>query len=107
MMMEIYFDEEKCKEHNYDINERYQIIDNFFEDNHVKKIDKGVYLGTKEDFVTFSKANINLPRTKWFRQIIDKMYWRVEGLSPLYREDCMQSYYNSISKCGLLNEDTM
>ena len=37
MMMEIYFDEEKCKEHNYDINERYQIIDKFFEDNHVKK----------------------------------------------------------------------
>ena len=52
-MMEIYFDEEKCKEHNYDINERYQIIDKFFEDNHVKKIDKGVYLGTKDDFVTF------------------------------------------------------
>ena len=51
MMMEIYFDEEKCKEHNYNINERYQII--------------------------------------------DKMYWRVEGLSPLYREDCMQAYYNS------------
>ena len=66
-----------------------------------------MYLGTKEDFVTFSKANINLPRTKWFRQIIDKMYWRVEGLSTAYREDCMQSYYNSISKCGLLNEDTM
>ena len=37
MMMEIYFDEEKCKEYNYDINERYQIIDKFFEDNHVKK----------------------------------------------------------------------
>lgn len=37
MMMEIYFDEEKCKEHNYDINERYQIIDKFFEDNHIKK----------------------------------------------------------------------
>ena len=53
MMMEIYFDEEKCKEYNYDINERYQIIDKFFEDNHVKKIDEGVYLGTKEDFVTF------------------------------------------------------
>ena len=95
MMMEIYFDEEKCKEHNYDINERYQIIDKFFEDNNVKKIDKGVYLGTKDDFVTFSKANINLPRTEWFRQIIDKMYWRVEGLAPAYREDCMQAYYNS------------
>ena len=27
MMMEIYFDEEKCKEYNYDINERYQIIE--------------------------------------------------------------------------------
>ena len=35
--MEIYFDEERCKEYNYDINERYQIIDKFFEDNHVKK----------------------------------------------------------------------
>lgn len=60
MMMGIYFDEEKCKEYNYDINERYQIIDKFFEDNHVKKID-----------------------------------------------NCMQSYYNSMRKCGLLNEDTM
>ena len=29
MMMKIYFDEEKCKEHNYDINEHYQIIDKF------------------------------------------------------------------------------
>ena len=29
MMMEIYFDEEKSKEYNYDINERYQIIDKF------------------------------------------------------------------------------
>ena len=57
--MEIYFDEEKCKEHNYNINERYQII--------------------------------------------DKMYWRVEGLSPLYREDCMQAYYNSIKTVVLLN----
>ena len=66
-----------------------------------------MYLGTKEDFVTFSKANINLPRTKWFRQIIDKMYWRVEGLSTVYREDCMQSYYNSIKTVVLLNEDTM
>ena len=27
--MEIYFDEEKCKEYNYDINECYQIIDKF------------------------------------------------------------------------------
>lgn len=63
MMMEIYFDEEKCKEHNYNINERYQII--------------------------------------------DKMYWRVECLSPLYREDCMQAYYNSIKTVVLLNEDTM
>ncbi len=95
MMMEIYFDEEKCKRNNYDINERYKIIDDFFEKNNVKKIDKGVYLGSKDDFVTFSKANINLPRTKWFRDIIDKMYWRVEGLSPAYREDCMEAYYNS------------
>ena len=63
MMMEIYFDEEKCKEYNYDINERYQII--------------------------------------------DKMYWRVEGLAPAYREDCMQAYYNSIKTVVLLNEDTM
>ena len=23
------------------------------------------------------------------------MYWRVEGLAPAYREDCMQAYYNS------------
>ena len=50
----------------------------------MKKIDKGVYLGTKDDFGTFSKANIRLPRTKWFRQIIDKMYWRVEGLGSAY-----------------------
>lgn len=63
MMMEIYFDEEKCKEHNYDINEHYQII--------------------------------------------DKMYWRVGGLVSAYREDCMQSYYNSIKTVALLNEDTM
>ena len=28
--MEIYFDEEKCKRYNYDINECYQIIDKFF-----------------------------------------------------------------------------
>ena len=61
--MEIYFAEEKCKEYNCDINERYQII--------------------------------------------DKMYWRVEGLAPAYREDCMQSYYNSIKTVVLLNEDTM
>ena len=45
--------------------------------------------------VTFSTANISLPRTKWFRQIIDKMYWRVEGLAPAYREDCMEAYYDS------------
>ena len=30
MMMEIYFDEEKCKDHNYNINERYQIIDKMY-----------------------------------------------------------------------------
>ena len=107
MMMEIYFDGEKCKEHNYDINEHYQIIDKFSLRESYKKIDRGVYLGTKDDFVVFSKANINLPRTKWFRQIIDKMYWLVGGLVPAYREDCMQSYYNSMRKCGLLNEDTM
>ena len=107
MMMEIYFDEEKCKRYNYDINECYQIIDKFFEDNHVRKIDKGVYLGTKDDFAVFNDANISLPRTKWFRQIIDKMYWRVEGLALFYREDCMQSYYNSMRKCCLFNEGTM
>ena len=79
MMMEMFLSEEKAKMHGFDINRCYEIVDEYFRENGVKKISKGVYKGTNKDFSTIMGAQWDLPKTNWFLKVVDQWYFRYEG----------------------------
>ena len=91
--MEVVLSEKKAKENNIDIDECYEKVDRFFKKRGVKKLSKGVYLGSKKDFNTFMTAQWDLPESAWFLKIVDKWYFRYEGDTIEYREDALESYY--------------
>ena len=93
MMMEIYLNEEKAKQHDIDIEHCYDIIDDYFIRQGVKKISQGIYQGTKKDFTAFVGAQDQLPKTKWFLKIVDQWYCRYLGDELKYREDLLEIYY--------------
>ncbi|MFQ8706070.1 MAG: hypothetical protein ACLR9T_08400 [Thomasclavelia sp.] len=93
MMMEMFLDEQKAEENNIDIDECYEKVDRFFKKRGVKKLSKGVYQGSKDDFQTMVKAQWDLPESSWFLKIVDKWYFRYEGDTKEDREDALESYY--------------
>ena len=87
MMMEMFLDEQKARKYNINIDECYLEVDQFFEKRGVKKVEKGVYKGTKE-----------LPKTPWFLKIVDSWYFRYVGDTIECREDALESYYRIFTK---------
>lgn len=93
MMMEIFLSEEKAKKLGYDVQEYYDILDNYFISNGVKKLSQGIYKGTDSDFQIIMEAQWDLPKTSWFLKIVDKWYCRYEGDTIESREDVLEIYY--------------
>lgn len=95
MMMEIFLNEEKAKTNGIDINECYEIIDNFFADKGIVKIKQGIYWGEKNQktFDAFSVMGTQLPLTDWFLKIADNCFWRSNSDNIEDREDCIKSFY--------------
>lgn len=97
-MMEMFLSEEKAKLHNIDLQRCYEVVDKYFAENGVEKLDTGVYKGTDKDFSTIMGAQWDLPKTNWFLKVVDQWYFRYEGDSIEYREDALESYYRIKAK---------
>lgn len=94
MMMEIFLNEEKAKTNGIDINKCYEIIDNFFADRGIVKMEQGVYWGEKNQnsFIAFGMMVAKLPKTDWFLKIVDNFFWRSDSDNIEDREDCIAAY---------------
>lgn len=98
MMMEMFLDEQKARKYNINIDECYLEVDRFFEKRGVKKVEKGVYKGTKDNLFAIVKAQWELPKTPWFLKIVDSWYFRYVGDTIECREDALESYYRIFTK---------
>lgn len=98
MMMEMFLSEEKAKQHGFDIRRCYEVVDQYFEENGVEKIGKGIYKGTDKDFSTIMGAQWDLPKSNWFLKVVDQWYFRYEGDTIEYREGALESYYRIKAK---------
>lgn len=87
MKLEIFLNEEKAKEHHYDIHKGYAKIENFMIKRGFSKISEGILEGDdgQKSFDSVLLINRELAKTKWFPQLVEKWLWHIDGEI----EDCM------------------
>ncbi|NBK96762.1 MAG: hypothetical protein EOM50_01855 [Erysipelotrichia bacterium] len=102
MMMEVFLSEEKAIANNYDINQCYEVIDNFFAKRGVKKIEEGVYYApdSQNAFTAFSVAVGKFIKSSWFLKVVDEWYWRSSSDAIEDRDDCLKEYYEFLKESG-------
>ena len=81
----IEFDPIKCNELNIDINKCYKVIDDFYTQKGVVKLDQGTYVAEKSRYADFLSMLIFADNQKWFKKVLSK-YWAWEG--DIENEEC-------------------
>lgn len=99
MKLEIVLNEEKAKEHHYDIHKGYAKIEDFMIKQGFSKISEGVLEGddSQKSFDSVLLINRELAKTKWFPLLVEKWWWHIDGEI----EDCMEiitGEYNEVEK---------
>ena len=87
MKLEIVLNEEKAKEHHYNIHKGYAKIEDFMIKQGFCKISEGVLEGddSQKSFDSVLLINRELAKTKWFPLLVEKWWWHIDGEI----EDCM------------------
>lgn len=87
MKLEIVLNEEKAKEHHYNIHKGYAKIEDFMIKQGFSKISEGVLEGddSQKSFDSVLLINRELAKTKWFPLLVEKWWWHIDGEI----EDCM------------------
>lgn len=87
MKLEIVLNEEKAKEHHYNIHKGYAKIEDFMIKRGFSKISEGVLEGddSQKSFDSVLLINRELAKTKWFPLLVEKWWWHIDGEI----EDCM------------------
>ena len=91
MVMYIEFSPEKAVQYNRDLQECYDKLDRFFIINGLEKVDKGTY--RCDDYCQMARAQLTLPNTQWFLDIVDVWGCNFESDDTNWMEDCLKSYY--------------
>ena len=81
MKLEIVLNEEKAKEHHYNIHKGYAKIEDFMIKQVFSKISEGVLEGddSQKSFDSVLLINRELAKTKWFPLLVEKWWWHIDG----------------------------
>ena len=86
----IEFDPIKCNEFNYDIDKCYKVIDEFYLNKGIDKLDQGVYVTDNKHFSEFMSLTWMAEKWDWFKNVAAKFYvWEGDIDNERYSEDVL------------------